>query len=140
VRIIDDVNLYDLLTVGGDPVCQQQLVDRGPRLRVLVQHAFDALACLAVFYDVEVDLLRQNHTAQIVERDCALKRVAACQKLVECEAKSPHVGRRSKGVLASLLLLFVVRDLQQLGCEVLVRTSLELEVPVILSITGVRVV
>ena len=140
MRIIDDVNLYDLLTVGGDPVCQQQLVDRGPRLRVLVQHAFDALACLAVFYDVEVDLLHQNHTAQIVERDCTLKRIAARHELVECETKRPHIRRRPKGVLTSLLLLFVVGHLQQLRCEVLVRTCLEFEVPILLVVVSVWIV
>ena len=86
VRIVNDTDLDGLLTVGGDPILQKKLVDRGPRLRILVQHALDALACLAVFDDVKVNLLRQDHGAKIVERDCALKRVAACQKLVECEA------------------------------------------------------
>ena len=41
---------------------------------------------MAVFYDVEVDLLRQNHGGQIAERSRALKRIAARYELVECEA------------------------------------------------------
>ena len=95
---------------------------------------------MAVFYDVEVDLLRQNHGGQIAERSRALKRIAARYELVECEAQRPHVRRRPKGVLASLLLLFIDGLLQQLRREVLVRTYLEFEVPFLLVVLSVWIV
>lgn len=82
-----DVDL--LLTIVGNPVCLQQVVDGCPCLRVLVEHTLNAVAGWVVGYKAEVDIARCHQLLEVEYRFRIIERVLTRQQVEERHAQRP---------------------------------------------------